>query len=100
MPEDNPELTDIRKMIDEIDFQIHDLLNLRAKLALGIAEIKIKENQAVPNFHRPEREAQILKKITEYNQGPLPCKAIATIFKTIMEECRNLQIDQHPETKP
>ncbi len=87
------------KKIDEIDYQIHDLLNLRASYALKIAKVKVAEEGELTKFYRPEREAEILERITAHNKGPLSAKAIAIIFKTIMKKCRDLQIDSYPELK-
>lgn len=99
MKKDSLDLQKLRKKIDDIDYQIHDLLNKRAKQALKIAEIKVKEDGELVNFYRPERETQILNQISEYNTGPLTSKAISKIFNSIMNECRNLQINQYPELK-
>lgn len=92
-------LQKVRKEIDDIDYQIHDLLNERAKKALEVAKIKIAKDGELVKFHRPKREAQILHQISKYNKGPLTSKAISNIFRAIMIECRNLQIQEHPELK-
>lgn len=89
------ELQQQRELIDEIDYKIHDLLNERAKLALEIAKIKINKEGKFTDFYRPEREAEILQQIHEYNRGPLSDKAVANIFKVIMQECLAIQIQQY-----
>jgi len=93
------ELALLREEIDFIDYQIHDLVNQRGQLALKVADAKIKAEGPNVTFYKPEREQQILKRIEEYNEGKGPLKpaALATIFKSIMLECLNLQINQHPE---
>lgn len=86
-------LNEPRKQIDQIDYQIHDLLNKRAKIALQIADIKIKSaKEEKVTFYRPSREETVLKKIKEHNQGPFSDSAIAEIFKTIMQVSCQLQI--------
>lgn len=85
------ELIQIRNQIDHIDQQLLQLLNQRAQCALKIAAIKIKQEGENVEFYRPEREAEVLKKINLINQGPLSAKAINTIFRTIMTECRQLE---------
>jgi chorismate mutase/prephenate dehydratase len=97
MAKDDNALTEARKKIDNIDYQIHDLLNERAVIALEVAKVKINQGGDLVNFHRPEREAEILKKVAEYNKGPLSDEAVTAIFRDIMATCRQLQIDSHSE---
>lgn len=82
-------LNDIRKKIDSTDKQLLALLKERANLALEVA--KIKQNQHQPVYYRPEREAQILRKIVEKNDSLLPDKEITRIFRDIMTACLALQ---------
>jgi chorismate mutase/prephenate dehydratase len=91
MSQNNNELLHVRNKIDDIDQQLLKLLNQRAQCALEIAAIKIKQEGADVEFYRPEREAQVLKKINDQNKGPLTAKSILTIFRTIMTECRHLE---------
>lgn len=35
-------------------------------------------------FHRPEREAQVLRRVIEANQGPLSSEEMARLFREIM----------------
>lgn len=91
------ELAILREKIDRIDYQIHDLLNERAKLALQVADAKISEDANLRDFYRPEREAQILEQIAAYNKGPLSTTVIAEIFKTIMKECLKIQEEKYPK---
>lgn len=91
------DLSDLRKKIDQLDYQIHDLLNERATLALKIADTKVEATQ-LHDFYRPERETQILQQITDYNKGPLSAQAIASIFKAIMKECLNIQEAKYPKS--
>ncbi|OGT48052.1 MAG: chorismate mutase [Gammaproteobacteria bacterium RIFCSPHIGHO2_12_FULL_41_15] len=91
MQDEENELASLRERIDNIDYLIHDLVNDRAKLALKIAQIKIKYHGEKANFHRPEREKLILQQIKNYNKGPLDEFAIERIFAMIIQECRELQ---------
>lgn len=84
-----------RQEIDAIDYQIHDLLNLRATHALEIANIKRAMGSVKPeDFYRPERETQIIERIREYNKGPLTAEAVAEIFKSIMRACLAIQLEE------
>lgn len=88
-------LQDIRKEIDKIDYQIHDLLNERAKLALKVGKLKIQEDGESTEFFRPEREREILAAISKHNQGPLSDDAVVNIFRVIIQECHQLQVKAH-----
>ena len=53
-----PELESIRERIDEIDADLHRLINERAKLAREVGISKHQDGHTV-DFYRPEREAQV-----------------------------------------
>jgi len=89
MSEQN-KLLDIRDKIDAIDKQIQLLINQRAECAQQVAEIKIKAGET-EHFYRAEREAQVLTKIKERNQGPLDDDAMARLFREIMSSCLALE---------
>lgn len=91
-------LTNLRKEIDKIDYQIHDLLNKRAKIALKVGKKKMEEDGKGAIFFRPEREKQILEAISEYNKGPLNNEAVTHVFRVIMEECCQLQINTYQKS--
>lgn len=89
----NPELDQMRARIDAIDTQIQSLLSERANCALKVAEVKMKEvsDPSQVQIYRPEREAQILRRVMERNTGPLGGEALAIIFREIMSACRALE---------
>ena len=76
------DLKTIRNEIDLIDIEIQNLIQNRAKLAMSVAEIKLKDNKDA-TFYKPEREAQIISKILNRNKGPLKDKNLGYIFKEI-----------------
>lgn len=78
-------LKKIRDRIDALDDRILKLFNSRARLAQRVARLK---NGAV---YRPEREAQVLRRLQYRNAGPLPRHAVARLFSEIMSACRALQ---------
>ncbi len=84
------QLGEIRKRIDALDEQIQDLLNQRAKAAMEVARIKL---AADPNavFYRPEREAEVLRRVKERNRGPLGDEEVARLFREIMSACLALE---------
>jgi len=81
----------IRDEIDAIDRQIHQLLNQRARCAQAVAEVKAEFQQENVVFYRPEREAQVLRKVMERNEGPLPDAEVARLFREVMSTCLALE---------
>ena len=79
-------LKNYRDQIDAIDEQLLKLVNERAKLARQIGELK---SDGV--IYRPEREAQILRRLQEHNAGPLSSEAVSHIFRGVMSNCRALE---------
>lgn len=82
-------LSAIRDRIDEIDQKLQDLISERAQCALEIAHIK--QSMGDNQFYRPEREAQILQKVKERNNGMLSDNEIARLFREIMSACLALE---------
>jgi chorismate mutase/prephenate dehydratase len=76
-------LADLRKQIDLVDTELLRLFNERAKLAQAVGEIKGKQI-----VYRPEREAQVLRRLSENNPGPLPENAIVHLFVEVISACR------------
>ncbi|MCI0666800.1 MAG: prephenate dehydratase [Methylococcaceae bacterium] len=83
-------LADLRKKIDSVDDEILKLLNERAKLALEVAKSKRASGEATC-FYRPDREASVLRRIDEQNQGPLDNDAVLLIFRELMSACLALE---------
>jgi chorismate mutase / prephenate dehydratase len=79
------ELERLREAIDRVDDSILAALNERAKLARAIGTLKV--GQA----YRPEREAQVLKRVKEKNPGPLSAETAALLFREIMSACLALE---------
>lgn len=79
---DDSQLLPHRQAIDEIDQQILQLMNRRAHHAQTIGELK-----GTGAVYRPEREAQVLRRIQSLNTGPLPNESVARLFREIMSEC-------------
>ncbi len=87
---DKDPLADIRKRIDEIDMAVQELVSERAECARKVAEIKRQLGDS-EHFYRPEREAQVLRRVQQRNKGPLTDEAIAGIFREIMAVCLALE---------
>ncbi|MCZ6856044.1 MAG: prephenate dehydratase [Gammaproteobacteria bacterium] len=92
MSEDKKPLDAVRENIDKIDRELQRLLNERAACAYKVAEIKQSEpGEEPPVFYRPEREAQILTRLMQENEGPLSDDDIARLFREIISCCLNLE---------
>jgi chorismate mutase/prephenate dehydratase len=83
--DEQKELNGLRERIDALDDEVLRLLSQRAQYAHRIGEIKH------GNLYRPEREAQVLRRIAGTNPGPLPEGSVRTIFREIMSACLALE---------
>ena len=79
------ELQNLRAEIDGIDDELLKLISRRAQLAQTIGRLK------QGSVYRPEREAQVLRRIKEANPGPLSGEAAARLFREIMSACLALE---------
>jgi len=83
-------LGEIRARIDELDERIQALIAERAECARAIAEIK-HASGADNGFYRPEREAQVLRRVQARNRGPLPDEDLLRIFRELISACLALE---------
>jgi len=79
-------LKNLRGKIDALDARLVNLLSARARLAQQVGHLK--QGAAV---YRPEREAQVLRRVADLNAGPLPARAIQRVYTEIMSACRALE---------
>ena len=88
------DLCRLRERIDAVDRELLQLLGERARCAEEVARVK-RAAEPDPVFYRPEREAEVLRRVREQNPGPLPDEAVVRLFREIMSECLALE---HPLT--
>ncbi len=83
----------LREQIDSIDEELGRLISRRAACAQQVADVKKSGADAgeAVNFYRPEREAEVLRKVMERNQGPLSNEEMARLFREIMSACLALE---------
>lgn len=81
----------IRERIDQLDGEVMELISERARLAQEVAEVKMAASGAKAVFYRPEREAEVLRRISERNPGPLSGEEMARLFREIMSACLALE---------
>ncbi len=85
MPTPPADLSALREAIDALDARLLAMLNERAGYARQVGMLKV--GQA----YRPEREAQVLMRIKELTEGPLPDEVVARLFREIMSACLALE---------
>jgi len=81
-------IEEFRRQIDTIDSQILELLNRRAEIVVRVGEEKAKGNVA---YHSPQREGEIIDRLTGENQGPFPTRAIKAVYREILSACLSLE---------
>jgi chorismate mutase / prephenate dehydratase len=74
-------LQKLRKEIDGIDKRIISLLNTRARVTSCVAKLKLDAGKSV---YSPDREREVLKRITLLGKGPLGPRALEAIYREIM----------------
>ncbi len=79
-------LSEIRAKIDALDSRLVELLSARAKLAQQAWQAK-----GNASAYKPEREAQVLRRVRALNKGPLPAAGLTRLFTEIMSVCRALE---------
>ena len=81
-----PDLAAVRAQIDGIDREIQTLIAERAQWAHKVGKAKGKLAAAV-DYYRPEREAQVLRRVVDRNDGPLSDEVLVRLFREIMSAC-------------
>jgi chorismate mutase len=77
-----------RTEIDEIDRELLQLLNRRARLAMKVGALK--KTAGLPCCD-PEREQVVLTTLQKANTGPLDQSAVAKLFRRIIVESRRVE---------
>ena len=91
MDPDNMSLQDLRDRIDAIDIQLQELIEQRTEVGREVGDFKRRKPE--PKFVHLDREAQILKRVRQRNQGPIPDRAIERVFREIISIARSLEVD-------
>jgi chorismate mutase/prephenate dehydratase len=90
---DDP-IVKLRERIDALDEQLLELFNQRAGCAVEVARVKRELNDAAEDsieFFRPEREAQVMKRLKTLNKGPLSDQEVARLIREVMSACLALE---------
>ncbi|MDP1645906.1 MAG: prephenate dehydratase [Thiobacillus sp.] len=83
-------LKTLRARIDSIDDALLQLMSERAGIAQQVGRAKKGEK-----IYRPEREAQIVRRLREANPGPLSGEVVERLIREIMSACRALEETTH-----
>lgn len=73
-------LEDLRKAIDAIDDQLHDLFMKRTEIIEDVRKVKSGEQIKI----RPAREAEIIYRLLERHQGPFPRRELVRIWRELI----------------
>ena len=74
-------LDPLRLQIDQIDQQLIELLNSRARIVVQIG--KLKQSQGTP-IYAPDREKAILDRVRSLNRGPLSDRCLEAVYREVM----------------
>ena len=88
MPSPDPSLESVRREIDSIDDQMHDLLMRRAALVDQVRAAKANGDSLV---FQPAREAEILRRLVGQHKGALPAQVVVRVWREIVSALVRLQ---------
>ena len=88
MPSSRRTLDRLRREIDQIDDEIHDLLIRRTAV---VEKIRGTKGAAAGTYLRPAREATILRRLVARHSGHFPKTALVRIWREIMSALVRLQ---------
>jgi chorismate mutase len=77
-----------RARIDAVDEELLRLFNQRARHAIEIGLMKRREGLPI---EVPEREAAIITRLSEQNEGPLDGDAVRRLFEGVIAESRTAE---------
>ena len=80
-------LDQLRSQIDQLDKQLLEIISARAKCASEVGAYKRENGQQDCQFYRPEREANVLRRVAELNPGPLSDEEMARLIREVMSAC-------------
>ncbi len=78
---DAARLDEMRRQIDDLDAQLVELLNARARVVVEVGKYKQLNN--VP-IYAPDREKAVLEKVRRFNSGPLPNRCLEAVYRELM----------------
>lgn len=81
----------LRERVDEVDQDLVRALNERARIVKEIMTLKAEAGAPV---YDPKREEEILRRVVEWNEGPIYDSSMREIFEIILHRIRDLEIQR------
>jgi chorismate mutase len=81
----------LRERVDAVDRELVRALNERARIVQEI--VALKAEAGVPLFD-PKREEEILRRVVEWNDGPIYDTSMREIYELILHRIRDLEIQR------
>ena len=81
-------LDELRHQIDQIDHELLEILRRRAEVSRQIGALKAGQGRGT---YDPQREAQLLERLTANDLSPLTPQAVRAIYREIISVSRSLQ---------
>ena len=86
---ETPELRRLRRRIDALDRRIVALLNERAELGRTAGRAKAAAGRRA--IRDPEREREVLLRVSMANSGPIPQADLLAIYRRLIAATRSLE---------
>ena len=80
----------MRRRIDALDRRIVGLLNERAELGRAVGRAKAAAGRRA--IRDPEREREVLPRVTIANTGPMPQADLLAIYRRLIAVTRGLEV--------
>jgi chorismate mutase / prephenate dehydratase len=87
--DETPEMRRLRKKIDALDRRIVGLLNERADLGREVGRAKVAAGRRA--IADPEREREVLLRVTMANAGPLPQADLLAMYRRLIAATKALE---------
>jgi chorismate mutase/prephenate dehydratase len=87
--EETAEMRRLRKRIDALDRRIVGLLNERAGLGRDVGRAKVAAGRR--SMSDPEREREVLLRVSMSNTGPLPQADLLAIYRRLIAATKALE---------
>jgi len=81
-------LAERRRLIDDVDRRLVELLNERTRVVEEIGRIKSAAHMPI---YEPKREDEVFANAIASNPGPLPHDSLKRVFERIVDEMRVIQ---------
>lgn len=97
-PDESPELRRLRRRIDTLDRRIVGLLNERAELGREVGRAKLAAGRRA--IGDPDREREVLLRVSMANAGPLPQAELLAIYRRLIAATKALETRDRKRAEP